>query len=177
MPTLPVPFHAQRSPTYCGLAVLEMVLGYKLPGRRKHALAALVWGSVQRARRDLHVDVNPLEGVSPAAIGTLMALLDIAAFQYTYPKAQLSFADIRKFIDGGSPILAYLQLGLAGAYGHFLLIIGYGTDASAGNREYIVLHDPSGEASKAVYYDRFPQDYFTTGAWIWGESWVLSWPE
>jgi hypothetical protein len=174
MKTLPVPFFRQQAPTYCALAALQMILSYKNPTVQQNKVTSLVWGAVQRAKQELEVTVDPNVGVAPARMGDLMALLGISAFQYTFPNAGLAFDNIKKFIDGNSPILVYLQQGLQGAYGHFLVIVGYGTDAQAADRAYIQLHDPSGEASKAVYYDLFPGQYFVQGSWLWGESWVVS---
>lgn len=170
MKKLPVPFFPQRSPTYCGLAVLEMICGYYNPGVKQFKLTGLVWGSVHRARK-MDVAVNPLEGVAPGNLTTLLALLDIDAAQFTYPLAQLKFSDVTKYIDDNRPIIAYIQQGLVNAYGHFLVIIGYGTQTG---RDYIILHDPAGEKEKTVWYDLFPDQYFTSEGWIWGESIVVS---
>ena len=177
MPTLPVPYYPQRNETHCGIAVLEMVLAYKLHDHNHDHLNALVVGAIHRASQGAAVggfgaNLNTAEGLPAPSMGDLLALLGISAFQATYPNAQLDFQTIVSAINNRSPILVYLQHGAQGPYGHYLLIIGYGNEAG---RPFIELHDPAAGASRLVFYDLFPGSYYTSGDWIWGEAWILSW--
>ena len=180
MPTLPVPFYRQKTETHCGIAALEMILGYKTHVHDQDRLNALVVGAIQRASQSINqggfgAHLNPSEGLPAPSMGDLLALVGVSTFQATYPDAKLEFQTIVDAINGRSPILVYLQHGAKGPYGHYLVIIGYGYDQQSGGRPFIELHDPAGEPSKLVYYDQFPGSYFTSGDWIWGEAWVLSW--
>lgn len=171
MKTLAITFVQQKTETECGLAILQMILGYKNPRTQASLLAGQVTGAVHRAP-----NVNPLDGVSPDSMEQLLHLLPtpVTAVRSTYPHAHLLFANIKRAIDADNPIIAYIQNGLQGLYGHYLLIIGYGLDPQASNREFIELHDPEVGANRKVYYDNFPAKYYTAGDWFWVESWVLS---
>ena len=171
MPTLDVPYYAQSNKTECGLAVLKMLLGFRYPSATEDQLTGVARGAI----RQPEADVEEEQGIAPKAMGDVMAFVEMHAFQYTYPHANLSFDDIQRFIEGGSPILAYVQLGLTGPYGHYALIIGCGRDEKAGNRGYIEIHDPAGMQSKRVWHDLYPEQFYTPPGWIWGESWVVSW--
>jgi hypothetical protein len=171
MKELPVPFCPQTGGTDRAFAALEMILKFKAPGRND--INGLIRGAIAQANHRFSAGIDLQQGVAPKAIGDILALIGFSTGQRSYPKAVLSFDEIKKVIDGNFPILAYLQNGLQGQYGHYIVINGYGNDANAGSRQYIILHDPRGQKSKAVYLDLFPAQYFSQGNWIWGESWTI----
>ena len=171
MKELAVPFCQQTGGTDCAFAALEMMLKFKWPSRND--ISGLIRGAIAQANHLFSSGIDLQQGVAPKAIGDILALLGVSTSQLTNPLAELEFADVKKMIDGNTPILVYLQNRSLGQYGHYIVITGYGNDANAGGRGYIIFHDPSGEKSKAVYLDIFPAQYFFQGNWIWGECWVL----
>jgi Papain-like cysteine protease AvrRpt2 len=180
--TLAVPLLKQVTATDCGIAVAAMAYGLKL-GRSDVDLKALVLGAVTAVNNDRQVvrpgvtqqaQIQVSQGIHPNDMGYLFAQLGICTAHLTYPRGHLSFELIQKTINAGMPILTYIQLGLQGD-GHYILIVGYGTDTNKGNKPYLVLHDPAETAAKYVYYENYPANYYSEGSWGWYESWILSW--
>jgi hypothetical protein len=182
---LNVPFFKQTSENNCGVAMLEMIIGYRKSIDDRQVLDQLVLHAIQYANQQFNANIDPEMGITPNAMGDLMSLCEISACRYTYPNVALEFSSIKSAIDDdpqddkdphkGSPIPVYIQNGTEnGSYGHYLLIVGYGIDPNSDNREYIVVHDPLKGKFINIWDDSFPESYYNEGKWIWGETWILS---
>ena len=170
---LPVPFHFQNTPYYCGPACLQMVFDYYGPcitqleiaevARTDTRYGGTFTDDMRRAGHFSNLSVSVGNEMPGNITGYSYRKIGYAAFE----QWSMSIDDLKNLISHGYPVILLMWYDVPGGSGHFRVAVGY-------NETHIILHDPwnnvmwggiYGGPNIAMNYSVFLEKWEFSGRW------------